>query len=272
MDENSVLASGDRPLPYVYLLTHRETGKFYFGSRHKNVDFGRKSEDDLGFFYKSSSKIVKPHFDEYDAVVLAEFFNTEDAMRFEHQLIKKEWGNPMLINRAVVISDDYVKMINPMKGRKLSAEQKKKIGDGNRGKRVSELTRQKLSSAMKGKSVTWSEGAKIRYKEYRKSTPLSDDHKKSLCVGQRRRFENEDQHESNRRAGAAGYLSRSKKGFKILKVTCAGGRVSVMYASVGVYAKVSGLDKSVIYRAAVNHPDIACTLGRAKGLAFSFVG
>ena len=42
--------------PYVYMLTHRETGQFYIGYRSGNKVPARL---DLGIYYKSSSNTVK---------------------------------------------------------------------------------------------------------------------------------------------------------------------------------------------------------------------
>lgn len=85
--------------PYVYVCTHKETKEFYIGFRYKNVGLGRPSHIDLPL-YRTSSKTVKPRFNEFDWVVIAEFFNSQDAYDFEQMLINNHWGNPLLLNRT----------------------------------------------------------------------------------------------------------------------------------------------------------------------------
>jgi hypothetical protein len=91
-------------LPYVYKLTHNKTNEFYIGVR-----WGNKvpAIDDLGKKYFSSSAITKPRFDEFSSQVLAEFFDKEDAIDFEQQLITEYWGDPLLLNKAIQVSKTF---------------------------------------------------------------------------------------------------------------------------------------------------------------------
>jgi hypothetical protein len=88
-------------LPYVYLLTHKRTGQFYIGSRwSKRQKF--PSHIDI-FHYKTSSKIVKPKFDEFEVKILAEFYTEtryKDSYDFEQYLINEFWGDPLLLNKV----------------------------------------------------------------------------------------------------------------------------------------------------------------------------
>lgn len=86
-----------RPMPYVYMCIHKVTGEFYIGYRFYNTKLGRCSHDDLPQ-YKTSSNKVKPRFDEFDWVIVAEFFNKEDAYWFEQDLIIENLNNPLLLN------------------------------------------------------------------------------------------------------------------------------------------------------------------------------
>lgn len=73
-----------QPHPYVYRLDNPITGEFYIGYRKANkvpssIDLPR---------YRTSSKIVKPRFDEFNWTILAEFFDADSALTFEQQLIR----------------------------------------------------------------------------------------------------------------------------------------------------------------------------------------
>lgn len=85
--------------PYVYRLVHKETGKYYFGYRSKNVKLGLSAEQDLGIRYFTSSKLIRKSFEEYHYEIVAIFFNEEDAYDFEQDLIRDNWGDPMLLNK-----------------------------------------------------------------------------------------------------------------------------------------------------------------------------
>ena len=89
--------TSSKALPYVYMGTHNMTGKFYIGYREKNTT---PSSSDL-YKYRTSSKIVKPNFKDYNWTIIAEFFSGNDAYDFEQQLISECWGDPRLINRNV---------------------------------------------------------------------------------------------------------------------------------------------------------------------------
>jgi len=84
-------------LPYVYKLTNRISGEFYYGVRWANKV---PSYADLGIVYFSSSKTIKPKFNEFITEILAEFFNKNDAILFEQQLIKDSWNVPGRLNKA----------------------------------------------------------------------------------------------------------------------------------------------------------------------------
>lgn len=83
--------------PYVYMCTHKTTGQFYIGYRELNVKLKRPATEDFPK-YKTSSKIVRPHFQDYDWKIVAEFDSGTEAYAFEQQLILEHWDNPLLIN------------------------------------------------------------------------------------------------------------------------------------------------------------------------------
>lgn len=83
--------------PYVYKLTHRETKQFYIGYREANK---LPASEDIGSTYWSSSKLIKDiGFDKFDVEIIAEFFNADDAYRFENELIEEAFSNPLCLNK-----------------------------------------------------------------------------------------------------------------------------------------------------------------------------
>ena len=85
--------------PYVYLGINRTTSEFYIGVRYSHSKHKRNSVDDLGIVYYTSSRIVKPIFDQFDWKIIAQFNNKEDALEYEDQLIREHWNNPLLLNK-----------------------------------------------------------------------------------------------------------------------------------------------------------------------------
>lgn len=83
-------------LPYVYKGVNPSTGEFYIGSRVNNKD---SFELDLPK-YRTSSKLVKPRFDEFEWSLLMEFSNKSCAVDYEQYMIYQEWGNPLMLNRS----------------------------------------------------------------------------------------------------------------------------------------------------------------------------
>ncbi len=85
-------------LPYVYRLDHPVTGEFYIGLRYGNKV---SAEKDLGVKYFTSSKTVKPRFNEFSISIVAEFFNKDDAFIFEQSLIRENWNSELIMNNAI---------------------------------------------------------------------------------------------------------------------------------------------------------------------------
>jgi hypothetical protein len=83
-------------LPYVYIVRNRNNGKFYIGMRSANKVV---AEQDLGVHYFTSSKHVKNNFIDYDIEIKAYFIDQISAFNFENDLIKENWGNPLMLNR-----------------------------------------------------------------------------------------------------------------------------------------------------------------------------
>ena len=86
-------------LPYVYKLTNKITGEFYFGYRSKNVLLNLKAEHDIGKIYFTSSKYIKNNFHNFQIEILAEFFSKNDAYDFEQELIEQNFNNVICLNK-----------------------------------------------------------------------------------------------------------------------------------------------------------------------------
>lgn len=122
---------------------------------------------DLGIKYFTSSKIVKLNFEEFEHTVLAEFFNSDDAYKFEQYLIFENWGNPLLLNKFHqynslkmfktngVVSDETrnkISVANKGKKRKTtSLVHRRNLSIANTGNKATKETKQKLSTSHLGK-------------------------------------------------------------------------------------------------------------------------
>ena len=198
--------SSDKAVSYVYICTHKETGKFYIGYRMRNVTLNIPSHLDLPK-YKTSSTKVRPDWEDYTWTIVAEFFDPSDAYTFEQQLIYDNWENSLLLNERYNLgergqfrssgpqSPEHIKKRADVnrgkptwnKGIPHSTETKQKMSDtkkGKPGKPCSDATKQKLSDDRKGKpngrkgiptgQISWNKG--IPHSDATKQK-LSDDRK-----------------------------------------------------------------------------------------------
>ena len=83
--------------PYVYRVDNPETGEFYIGSRFANKV---SAVEDLGRLYFTSSRYIKPRFNEFQYQVIAEFFDRDSAYDFEQKLINENWNDPKILNKS----------------------------------------------------------------------------------------------------------------------------------------------------------------------------
>ena len=88
--------TSEKVMPYVYMGIHKVTGEFYIGSRTTPKQC-LPSHQDI-HKYRTSSKKVKPIFDEFDWVIVAEFLDPVSAYEFEQNLIYENWNNPLRLN------------------------------------------------------------------------------------------------------------------------------------------------------------------------------
>lgn len=154
-----------RVLPYVYQLTHKTTGQFYIGYREAN---STPSHLDLPKYRTSSKVISEIGFDNFEWIIVAEFFSGNDAYDHEQWMIKESFDNPLILNgqyrangkarfKAVCRphSDETKAKISAAgRGRKLSEEHKAILNAVHIGRLNSEETKIKMSIAHLNKPKT----------------------------------------------------------------------------------------------------------------------
>lgn len=181
------------PLPYVYRLTHKESGQFYIGYRCGN---SKPAEFDLGCDYFTSSKIVADlGFDNFNKEIIDEVSNSELAYHKEQILIKDSIDDPLCLNRHYVDVGNgkrHFRKAGPLsederiKRQKVfgSNEYRKRRSIMQSGKLHSDETKKKISQnnvGMTGQKHT--EESKIKMqgpRECMKGKKFSDSHKASI--------------------------------------------------------------------------------------------
>ena len=182
--------SSERSAPYVYKGIHPTTGEFYIGSRTaKNIQC---SHLDLRT-YKTSSKDLRARFDEFEWVVVAEFFSGDAAYDFEQELIYHTWEEPGSLNKSCYYGKQRFRISGPR-----TKEHSEKIGKAHKGKTVSkettnkavatrrrnrgwgitESTRAKLVASHTGKRHTEESKQKMR----KPKAPFTDEHRAKLSA------------------------------------------------------------------------------------------
>ena len=165
--------SSDKAVSYVYICTHKETGKFYIGYRMANVELNIPSHLDLPE-YKTSSTTVRPDFHDYTWTIVAEFFDPGHAYTFEQQLIFDSWENPLLLNGHYNLGKNQFRTSGTPSDehRKKMSDAKKGKPSGKKGKPISTEHRKKISDARKGKpGTTHSAETKQRISDAKKGNP-----------------------------------------------------------------------------------------------------
>lgn len=177
--------TSEKVMPYVYICIHKETKKFYIGSR-ANKNQTLPSHLDI-LDYKTSSKIVKPNFNEYWCFILAEFFNRKEAYLYEQELIAEHWEDPLLLNGYHCHSSTGV---FSHIGRAHSEETKAKMRNArigapgpNKGKPRSQEVKNKIKDTKRKQSCAHSEETKAKMrlaKLGKKRIPRTEQHKANL--------------------------------------------------------------------------------------------
>jgi hypothetical protein len=89
---------------YVYKIRHIPTGKYYYGFRKAHIKANRTPEQDFFVYYYSSSKIVESMIkdfgiDQFEYSIVYQDTDIREVFWYEQDLIKKNWGDPLMINK-----------------------------------------------------------------------------------------------------------------------------------------------------------------------------
>lgn len=170
--------------PYTYIITYKLTGEFYYGSRKENVKFKRPAVQDLGIFYKTSSKKIKEiGIENFTYTVMDEYDTYDEAYEAEQRVIKINFDNPLILNRFFIDID------NGYKHFKHDKEQSEEAIQIIRNKRalqlISEETKQKMRNSHQKRLVTKNKEIKPRrpIKRIASCKPLSEKHKRNISLG-----------------------------------------------------------------------------------------
>lgn len=178
-------------LPYVYQLIHKETGQFYFGIRHANQV---PSTQDLGTYYFSSSRYVKElGFENFDLIIIAEFFDKESAFYFEKTLIEEFWNSDKILNKN--IGGTYFSY-----GLSHSEETKQKMSNTRKGKNRPEFSEEWKQNISKSK-IGIKTGPRppefceklSKIKTGVKQKPLTEEHKNKLSKAGKGRIKTDEE-------------------------------------------------------------------------------
>ena len=105
-------------LPYVYRVENMVTGEFYIGYLSAN-----KLPAKLNLpKYKTSSKKVRPIFDQFAWQIISEFPTADEAYDLEQKLIYNSQSDPLLLNESCYYGKERFRRFGP-----LSEEHKNKI-------------------------------------------------------------------------------------------------------------------------------------------------
>lgn len=153
--------SSTRVLPYVYKLTHKFSGQFYFGYRCANPI---PSSEDLPRYKSSSKEIASLGFDNFHWEILAEFFDGEAAYDFENFLIEQNIKNSLCLNKSYTKSgsrrfrllgtaseERKNKISQSTKGKSKSIQACENFSKSRIGKKLSEFHREQISKCQSGR-------------------------------------------------------------------------------------------------------------------------
>ena len=147
----------DNKKSYVYKITCKITGEFYFGS-----SFNAKSNRYWGGGSKIRERIAQYGKENFVKEILGEFDDRVEANKKENQYIEKFRNDDKCLNERIEYHFGLY-----------GEESRAKNSAAHRGKIVSAATRAKLSSALRGEKSAW----------YGK--PLSAEHRTKISVALR---------------------------------------------------------------------------------------
>ena len=159
-------------IPFTYLIHCTVTDQYYYGSR-----YGRRCHpSSLWTSYFTSSKVVKQLIlehgkDAFTVSVRKTFKTPEEARKWESKFLNKVKAaqSDKWLNQHNADEKFYCKGHHGNKGKPLSEDRKKKIGDAQRGQKRkprSEETKQRIAQTRTGK--THSEETRLKMSDKRK--------------------------------------------------------------------------------------------------------
>ena len=160
------------PKPYVYKIKHKESGKYYIGSRtaknikHYSLDLGKK--------YFTSAKYIHDLgfnkdrlFEDFEICFINEFDNPEETLRHEHFLIyahlrlndnlclnrsHRYFAKNMFYNSGISPSLESIeKCQSKRRGKKFTDEARQNMSESHTGLKYSDSHRKAISNGLKGK-------------------------------------------------------------------------------------------------------------------------
>ena len=192
---STAIYTSEKVMPYVYMGTHRETGQFYIGYRYANTC---PSSCDLGTHYFTSSKRIKHlGFENFEWIILAEFFDKEAAWVVENEMIKEHFRDTLNLNQQV-----YGRLTAA--GSKWTEERHKKHKEWwqSRSSEEKSITAAKKRAKAKGRKHTDEARAKISQNKI-----YSTEYRAKLSASSRGRKHTEEAKEKNRISHLAENLS-----------------------------------------------------------------
>lgn len=183
MTSNNTYTSS-KPMPYVYIVTNKETGEFYIGYRSNN---SLPSNEDLPK-YKTSSKYVKPIFYKFEYTIIAEFLDGDSAYDYEQFLIYENWLNPLLLNKSCHYGKSRFRLNihSTITKNKLSKASREYFSNPNNKEKISECRKGRTPW---NKDKLMSNEFKSICSERNKGKKLSNQHKESIrnsLIGKKR--------------------------------------------------------------------------------------
>lgn len=157
--------------PYTYLVGWTELNKYYYGMRYaKNKNCLYKEgchPDEFWKTYFTSSKEVLAYRNQYgepDVIQIRKTFrNAMSAKLWEHKVLKRLQAvtNNKWLNKTNVLTKFDLHKYNI--GKKRTLEQRVRMSNAQKGRKISAEHAQKISKSTKGKTP-WNYGKKISYK------------------------------------------------------------------------------------------------------------
>ena len=169
--------------PHIYKVTNLETGQYYIGSQCRGKIIGKN------YFTSSKNKAFKEDFktygeEKYKIEIIKEFEDPEECVRVENYMISDhmQLKDGLCLNRACCCSNkkifSRVGLPGWNKGKHLTEETKQKMSEAHKGLHHTEDARKKMSRTKKG--IHHTEDARKKMSEAHKGLPSPNRKKISI--------------------------------------------------------------------------------------------